>query len=117
MGYFICEKHGGIISFFQMEDIICKKIHSAEEIFDTDLEVISIKYILKDLDDLTLKYIVSKDTMNILNYKDEYFIEEDEIEDRDINLKPLNLWALCSKCLDEYPYKENMKDTLEKYRS
>jgi len=114
MGILQCEKHG-LRGFLQVEDFICDKIYRGEEVCDSELEVITEKVYIEDeniSETIVFKYIISKATKLNGNIQNEYIAYNDDNTGR----PPLNLHALCSKCLSEYPYIENLDNTLKQYR-
>lgn len=114
MGIFQCKKHG-LSGFLEIEDFICDKIYKGEKVHASELEVITEKVIIKDdniFETLINKYIISRATKVDRNIQSEYIAYNND----ETGLPLLNLHILCSRCLYEYPYKENLTDILKQYR-
>lgn len=117
MGTIICEKHGECGIAINIQNDICEKILKNELLQDSDLAVIKVN-LYEDNDQFIYdnNFIVTvalkKDLLllDVYDIKDEY---EDEKLSKKIHSK---MGVVCGQCLNEYKYKDNIRNTLEKYR-
>jgi hypothetical protein len=117
MGTIICDKHGMSGISINIQNDICMKILKNELLQDSDLEVIKVKLFDNNQFLFDINYIVTVALKKELSLLDVYEIKEEYEDEKLIKKFELKMGVVCGQCLNEYKYKDTIRNTLEKYKN